>query len=137
MVGDVYKAGNGDYQWPKCSCGYQLGSSDVYGSLLKCGNPMCTERIGRMTAYIQSLSDIHKDIDLNKLLVIDRFKWENTTINTDQLLTFVECGNEQGYHDLLASYLTTDLQKRNLELVWKASFQVLKSFYENGKTASN
>jgi hypothetical protein len=98
---------------------------------------MCTERIGRMTAYIQSLSDIHKDIDLNKLLVIDRFKWENTTINTDQLLTFVEYGNEQGYHDLLASYLTTDLQKRNLELVWKASFQVLKSFYENGKTASN
>ena len=137
MVGDVYRAGNGDYQWPKCSCGYQLGSSDVYGSLLKCGNPMCTERIGRMTAYIQSLSDIHKDIDLNKLLVIDRFKWENTTINTDQLLTFVECGNEQGYHDLLASYLTTDLQKRNLELVWKASFQVLRSFYENGKTASN
>lgn len=130
MVGDVIKPGNGDYMWPVCSCGYKLGPVDVYGSLLKCGNPFCSERLGRMTSYVGSLTDIHKDLDLGKLLVIDRFKWENTEVSIDKLLDFVEKMDEDGYYKYLMSFMTTELQKRNVNLVWKASFMVLRKFYE-------
>lgn len=130
MVGETFSPGNGDYMWPKCDCGYQMSDKDVFGSLLKCGNPMCTRRIGRMADYLASLKDIHKDIDLNKLLVIDRFKWENTDISTDKLLSYVENNDETEYHNYLSSYMTTNLQKKNMGLVWKASFIVLRKFYE-------
>jgi NAD-dependent DNA ligase len=73
MIGDVFSPGNGDYQWPICSCGYKMTEKDVFGSLLKCGNPFCKERSARMTNYLYSLNNI-LDIDLNKYLVIDRFK---------------------------------------------------------------
>ena len=75
MVGDVFSPGNGDYQWPTCSCGYTMSEKDVYGSLLKCGNKCCTERYNRMVNYLGGLKNI-SELDLNKFLVIDRFKWE-------------------------------------------------------------
>ena len=128
MVGDVFSSGNGDYQWPTCSCGYTMSSSDVYGSLLKCGNPYCTERLGRMRSYLHSLSSI-TDLDLNKLLVIDRFKWEDSGINLETLLKYVEEGKDEDYYNYLTSFLTTDLQKRNLNLVWQASFKSLLDYY--------
>ena len=128
MVGDVFSSGNGDYQWPTCSCGYTMSSSDVYGSLLKCGNPYCTERLGRMRSYLHSLSSI-TDLDLNKLLVIDRFKWEDSGINLEILLKYVEEGKDEDYYNYLTSFLTTDLQKRNLNLVWQASFKSLLDYY--------
>ena len=136
MVGDCYKPGNGDYMWPTCSCGYKMGSKDIYGSLLKCGNSGCTERLGRMRLYVESLSDVHKDLDLNKLLVLDRFKWEKTGIDMDLLLSFIEQGDSKAYYDYLKSFLTTDLQKRNLDLVWKASFTVLREVYEKATAHS-
>lgn len=129
MVGEVFKPGNGDFMWPTCSCGYHLSEKDTYGSNLKCGNPLCSERVERMKNYISKLSDIHKELDLNKFLVIDRFKWEDTDASVDALLSIVEAGNESGYHNFLLGYMTTDLQKRNLELVWKASYEVLKETY--------
>ena len=124
MVGDVYKPGNGDFMWPVCSCGYPLSDKDIYGSLLKCGNPMCTKRIERMREYLASISNL-LDIDLNKLLVLDRFKWENTSINIQDLLEHVKNYDENGYYEYLKSFLNTDLQKRNLDLVWKASYYVI------------
>ena len=128
MVGDVYTPGNGDYQWPTCSCGYTMSESDVYGSLLKCGNIECTERLSRMKSYLYSLSDISK-LDLNKFLVIDRFKWEDTNISLEILLKCVEEGRDLDYYNYLLSFLTTDLQKRNLNLVWKASYKSLIDYY--------
>lgn len=128
MVGDVYTPGNGDYQWPTCSCGYTMSESDVYGSLLKCGNTECTERLSRMKSYLYSLSDISK-LDLNKFLVIDRFKWEDTNISLEILLKCVEEGRDLDYYNYLLSFLTTDLQKRNLNLVWKASYKSLIDYY--------
>jgi hypothetical protein len=128
MVGDVFKAGNGDYQWPTCACGYKLSEKDVFGSLLKCGNPSCSERKNRMKNYISTLSSL-SDIDFNKFLVIDRFRWENTDLDTAKVLEFVAQNDEKNYHDYLDSYLTTELQKRNLEVVWKASWEVLRELY--------
>ena len=130
MIGDVFSPGNGDYQWPKCSCGYQMSESDVYGSLLKCGNPMCSERLGRMSGYLASLGDIVKQLDLNKYLVLDRFKWEDTGIDIGILLKAVEDNNKEDYYKYLENFLTTDLQKRNLNLIWEASFICLRNYYE-------
>ena len=95
MVGEVYSPGNGDFMWPVCSCGYPLSDKDVYGSLLKCGNPMCTKRIERMRNYLSGISDL-LDIDLNKFLVLDRFKWENTKIDIQTLLEYVQKYDEIG-----------------------------------------
>lgn len=132
MVGDVFKPGNGNYQWPVCECGYTLGEKDIYGSLIKCGNPMCSERLGRMRNYLDELNNIKTELDLNSLLVIDRFRWENTTISIPDLLRLVKENKKQEYHDYLDQYLKTKLQKRNLELVWEASYTVLyerRTFY--------
>ena len=130
MVGDVFSPGNGDYQWPTCSCGYKMSDLDVYGSLLKCGNPKCTERLNRMRNYLSSINDVHKDLDLNKYLVIDRFKWEDTDLDKNILLNFVSSMNKQGYYDYLFSYMKTDLQRRNMNLIWEASFIILREVYE-------
>lgn len=130
QAGECFKPGNGDYMWPKCSCGYQMSEADIYGSWLKCGNPMCTERLGRMRSYISGLSDI-LELDLNKFLVIDRVKWENTGIDIGKLLSYVETDSEDGYRMYLRSFLTTDLQKKNLDLVCKASYTVLRECYES------
>lgn len=131
MVGEVFQPGNGDFMWPTCSCGYKMSENDVYGSLLKCGNPMCTERIGRMKSYLGSLGDIHRDLNLNNLLVIDRFKWEDTNVSIDMVLGFVESNNKIDYYNYLMSYMNTDLRKKNLNLVWEASFMVLRELFEN------
>lgn len=130
MVGESFKEGNGDFQWPTCPCGYTMSEKDVYGSLLKCGNQLCSERIGRMRSYLSSLQPNLVGFDLNKYLVIDRFKWENTNIDLSILFSFVENNNEQGFFEYLAGYLTTQLQLRNLNLVWKAGFIVLREYYE-------
>ena len=130
MIGDVFSPGNGDFQWPSCGCGYKMSEKDVYGSLLKCGNPMCSERLGRMRSYVSSLGNIMADLDLNKLLVIDRFKWEDISVSYPQLLGYIERADDRGYYTYLLGFMKTDLQKRNLDLVWKASYIVLRETYE-------
>lgn len=127
QAGECFKPGNGDYMWPKCSCGYQMSEKDTYGSWLKCGNPECTERLGRMLGYLQGLSDI-SELDLNKFLVIDRVKWENTGIDLHKLLEYVAHDDQGGYKLYLESFLTTALQKKNLELVAPGSFKALREW---------
>lgn len=128
MVGECFSPGNGDFSWPTCSCGYKMSEKDIYGSLLKCGNPMCSERIGRMRNYIHTLINIYS-VDLNKLLVIDRFDWNKTGINIKELLEFVKNDDSSGYYGMLCSFLTTDLQMRNINLVWQASWVVLRESF--------
>lgn len=124
MIGDVFNSGNGDYMWPVCECGYQLGPSDIYGSLLKCGNPSCKKRFGRMLEYLKSLTNLD-ELDLNKFLVLDRFRWENTTIVLSDLIQFVKLGKKDEYYNYLKGFLKTPLQIRNLDLVWEASYNAL------------
>jgi len=126
MVSKCFSGGNGVYSWPVCSCGYRMSEKDVYGSLLKCGNPNCTDRYNRMKSYVDSLNNVQDEINLNKLLVIDRFKWENTDIDIKQLLHFVEIDNFEDYKNYLLSFLSTSLQKNNLILVSFPSFRVLR-----------
>lgn len=130
MVGQVFSAGNGDFNWPVCECGYKMSENDVYGSLLKCGNKHCTARLSRMYNYLKSLNNIHQDLDLNKLLVIDRFKWETTNIDINKLLGFIEQNNGKDYYNYLISFMDTTLRKRNLDLVCEASFMALRKIYE-------
>lgn len=128
MVGEVEKPGNGDFCWPTCGCGRKLGPSDIFGALLKCSNPECSDRMSRMREYLKTLNDIRTDLDLNKFLVIDRFRWENTGISITDLLRFVERGEKEKYHKYLQSYLKTPLQTRNLDVVWKCSWNVLREY---------
>ena len=123
MIGECFTPGNGDFSWPKCSCGWQLSEKDIYGSLLKCGNPLCSERIGRMKAYLEK--NVGNLIDLNRFLVIDRFKWENTEVDINHLLELVREGKKEEYHDYLLSFMSSALQKKNMELVWQASWIAL------------
>ena len=127
MVSEVYEGGQDTLQFPVCGCGYTLGPQDTYGSLLKCGNPYCTVRLNRMKNYLEECKG---DIDLNKLLVIDRWKWENTNVDLSQIKALLECNKPEEYHDYLLGFLKTDLQKRNLELVWRASWKALLDYYE-------
>lgn len=134
MVGECFSPGNGDFMWPTCSCGYQMSEKDVYGSLLKCGNPYCSSRISRMRSYVVSLSDIY-DLDLGILLVVDRFKWEETDADVFVLLDYVEKSDAKSYYMYLLSFMKTDLQKRTLDLVWRASYIVLSEYY--GRSVSS
>jgi hypothetical protein len=125
MVGDIFSPGNGDYMWPTCNCGYQLSAKDTYGSFIKCGNPLCSERIARMK---RSITD-KDNINLNTLLVIDRFKWENTDVDINTIKNYVITDNAKGYYDYLIAYLKSDLQRRIFDLVWQASWVVLKELW--------
>lgn len=130
MVGEVFSPGNGDFQWPVCSCGYQMSENDIYGSLLKCGNPRCSDRENRMKAYLSGLKNVY-DLDLNKYLVIDRFKWESTSVSVPSVLKYIEDNDIQGFYTYLSGFLSTSLQKRNLDLVYQSGFYVLRELYEN------
>ena len=129
MVGEVIHGGNGDFMWPTCSCGHVFTKDDIFGSLLKCTNPDCTDRECRMKRYVDSLPSLEQ-LSLNKLLVIDRFNWDNTDISITRLLSFVQMGDVNSYYEYLSEYLTTTLQKRNLDLVWRLSFKVLWNNYQ-------
>lgn len=124
MISDVYSGGNGDFSFPVCSCGYQMSEKDVYGSNLKCGNPECTERIERMTKYLERVGI--GGLDLNSFLVIDRFKWQETGINMDVLISTVLYDRKGDYYQYLSSFMKTELQRRNLDLVWEASYKTLR-----------
>lgn len=123
-IGKVYSPGNRDFNWPTCTCGYKMSESDIFGSNLKCGNKFCTERLNRMLDYLGSVNN-YRDLNLNILLVIDRFKWEDTNIDIDTLLSLVELRDFSGYCSYLESFLSTDLQRRNLKLVVEPSYKAL------------
>lgn len=141
QVKDVCQPGNGDYKWPTCSCGYQMGPNDIFGSLLKCGNPDCSHRYNNMLNYLNTLNG-PTEIDLNKLLIIDRFDWHKVLSPNDynqlilDLVKAVSVGDFGNYSNALNLMTTknnkvvrvmSDLQFKNLTLVLKPSFRALTS----------
>ncbi len=128
----------GPITFPQCSCGYQMSESDIYGSRLKCGNTRCSSRESRMSGYLKSLEYLSQ-LDLNKFLVIDGFKWEDTDIDLERILKLVEDnvnwkedidpGFYIQYRNYLMSYMNTDARKRNLDLVVLSSWIVLRDEY--------
>lgn len=123
-VGDVFSGGNGNFQYPKCSCGYQMSDKDIFGSNLKCGNQNCSERLSRMKNYVSTLT-VGDLPDLNKLLVIDRWDWGNVTVDFDYIKTLIINNKKIDYYNYLKSFLKTNLQIRNLDLVWLPSWKAL------------
>ena len=137
QVSKVVQPGNGDFEWPTCGCGYTLGSKDIYGSLVKCGNPECTEREGRMRSYLLGCSNFG-DIDLNKFLILDRFDWNKKTnqqvVLGDLYNLIISGGNIEDFISYLGSFLVSDLQRKNLNLVAKPAYKTLKEYIQNDKT---
>jgi hypothetical protein len=76
-----------------------------------------------MKAYLEK--NAGNQIDLNRFLVIDRFKWENTEVDINHLLELVREGKKEEYHDYLLGFMSSALQKKNMELVWQASWIAL------------
>lgn len=134
QVSKVLSPGNLDFQWPVCSCGYTLGPSDIYGSLVKCGNPRCSDRESRMRKYLSSVSR-WEEIDLGKLLVLDRWDWGKKTDPQVILKGISEIiDRDKGYQELegyLSGFLTTDLLKRNLKLVIYPAYVTLYEYRQN------
>lgn len=128
QVNNVITPGNLDYEWPTCSCGYRMGIKDVYGSLIKCGNLKCNNRETRMRNYLSGISSFDL-IDLNKLLIIDRWNWKEKT-NYSEVLEGIKknCESEEDLYNFLSGYLTTDLLRRNLKLVIYPAFITLSEY---------
>jgi hypothetical protein len=128
QVAEVLEKGNLDYEWPTCSCGHTMNPSDIFGALLKCGNPDCSERFLRMSGYLKTIKNL-SDLNLDKLLVIDRFKWAE---KCDPVIVIPEVwrivsenlGSEALY-DYLSGFMSTELQLRNLGLVIKPAYRAL------------
>lgn len=128
QVAEVLEKGNLDFEWPTCSCGHTMNPGDIFGALLKCGNPNCSERYHRMISYLRGLKNL-SDINLDKFLVIDRFKWAekaDMSIVIPELWRIVsENLGVEALKNHLGNYMTTDLQKRNLELVINPAYKAL------------
>lgn len=134
QVSKVISPGDGNFEWPTCGCGYRIGPSDIYGTLVKCGNPECTEREKRMSKYLSKCIKF-SDINLNKLLVLDRFDWLKKTDYPVVLQGLYNILKNNGYTeflDYLKSFLKTPLQIRNLELVSKPAYKTLKKYINEG-----
>jgi hypothetical protein len=128
---EVLKPGNGDMQYPNCSCGYQMSSKDIFGSNIKCGNPNCSERYNRMVDYLSSISSID-EIDYNRLFIIDRFDFNKKIVNklvfNESIMNIII--NDLGV-DKLEELITSNcklsgLQLKNLKLVILPSYNSLR-----------
>lgn len=126
-ITEVIVPGNLDFEWPTCPCGHLLGPSDIYGALVKCGNPGCTDRLDRMTKYLAKCQSI-EDIDIDRLLVIDRVKLKEK-VPAEVIQSCIASGNFSGIYN----YLTTPLQVKNLDLVRGAAEKAVYEWKNNRK----
>lgn len=132
QVANVIEPGNRDYQWPTCSCGYQMGPEDIYGIRLKCGNHMCTERLERMTGYLGKIKD-PREINLTKLMVLDGFDWTKKVPDYPRFLDMVlkivsENRGVAALYIFLERFLSTPLQKKNLNLVIHPVYESIRQY---------
>lgn len=139
-VDKVFKPGNGDFNFPVCKCGTQLGVDDIFGNNLKCPNTCCSSRISRMKTYINNgRFSFYDPKSYNGFFIIDRIKLEDKINNPEE---FAKEFKELILNDLGVDALRdlfhkniplTPLQRRNLELVLQPAYIVLKEFANNSK----
>lgn len=120
-VDKVFTPGNGDMQYPTCSCGYKMSDKDIFGSNVKCGNPKCSERKNRIMEYLNSI-DIFSSIDFNRLFIIDRFDFNKKISDRDKFYNDMYDIIEHNLGvdkmiELVSSLGMTSLQLKNLNLV--------------------
>lgn len=138
-----------DFNYPKCECGYQLSYSDLYGSVLKCGNQdICKPRYDFFKHKIANLINTqYKDYSLRSIiennpflpvevLGIDRFNPQNKFKgynNESDKLWFINdmyelilTGDSIDFNNkFLKWYNCSDLQYENARLNFN---NVLKAF---------
>ena len=92
---------------------------------------MCTERENRMRNYLSSVRSF-QDIDLNKLLILDRFDWNKKSDIKILLSSLYQILKDDlgidTFRRYLGSYLSSDLQRKNLELVSGPAYKVLLEY---------
>lgn len=134
-VDKVFSPGNGDFSWPVCNCGTQLGPDDIFGNNIKCPNLMCSSRIERMRVYISNGRFSFKDPkSYNGFFIIDRIKLEDKVkdaewFGNEMKMLILEQRGVAALEDLFLQHVAlTPLQKRNLKLVVGPAYQVLTEF---------
>lgn len=112
-----------NYNWPKCSCGYQMSDKDIFGSTLKCqSESMCQDKyriwVSEYKSYVSYCITNSVDRDWCKVLDIclhlDRW-------NADSKLTINKTSSEFSslIEGLIESSITND-RVRFLELITKS-----------------
>ena len=127
---EVITPGNGDMQYPTCSCGYVMSDKDIFGSNLKCGNNNCNERLERMYEYLKGCESIDK-VDYNRLFIIDRFDFNKKILDRSEFDSKVIniISNDYGYEslrDLVLILGLSKLQEKNLNLVVRPAYRALR-----------
>lgn len=127
---EVITPGNGDMQYPTCSCGYAMSDKDIFGSNLKCGNNNCNERLERMYEYLKDCESIDK-VDYNRLFIIDRFDFNKKILDRSEFDSKVIniISNDYGYEslrDLVLILGLSKLQEKNLNLVVRPAYRALR-----------
>lgn len=135
-VDKVFSPGNGDFNWPVCKCGTQLGPNDVYGNNLKCPNLMCSCRYERMTNYLLGGWFNFDDIrTYNGLFIIDRFDFAKKIKDAEGFSNEFHniIRNDLGYlrlQELIMSLGLSSLQAKNLDLVIRPAYNALLNNYD-------
>ena len=85
----------------------------------------------KMNEYLGTCNSI-ADVDLNKLLIIDRFDWKKKVQDIPLLLNdianiIISGQDKTALEVLLKSHMTTDLQKKNLALVVGPAWEALRN----------
>lgn len=139
-VDKVFKPGNGDFNWPVCKCGTQLGPDNIFGNNIKCPNLMCSSRIDRMRTYINNGRFSFKDPkSYNGFFIIDRIKLEDKIADpewfgNEMKMTILENRGIDALENLFLQHVAlTPLQKRNLKLVVGPAYQVLSEIANQTK----
>lgn len=141
-VDKVFRPGNGDFNWPVCKCGTQLGPNDIFGNNLKCPNPMCTSRMNRMRTYINNgRFSFYDPKTYNGFFIIDRIKLEDKipaeVVNEFSVRFKDIIIKDKGVSELLNLFMSTipftRLQSRNFELVAPSAYVVLRELENNNK----
>lgn len=136
--------GSTNIVYPACECGYQTSYSDVFGAVLKCGNPSCSFRTD---TWSQVMDEYYDNTDLDHLddndvrniiscLYIDRFDVNKlTTDDLEQLKRIIPYIDESittkdSIINILSDYMSS-LQKRTLLLNYDSWRTALMRFKDN------
>ena len=118
---------------PVCKCGtvIDINKDNIYGNNLKCPNKNCSYRYENMTSYLNSVNNYY-NIDFNKLLIIDRFDFNKKVQNITEFYELIRGSvindDFNRFNEIIRSVLSSNLQKRNLELVVIPAFNSLSNY---------
>lgn len=136
-----------EFEFPKCPhCGYQMSEDDLYGSLLKCGNPDCKGKYdfrknlmdGWISGLENGIEEAKKYIEENSeemffwLLNVARFNVDYKRVCEDIKTQFFENLVSKTYEEFVEwignSYRWSELQWYECELNIKMTYKIIKEY---------